>query len=107
MRTRDDQPLRAKIWGIACPGGTKLTDEVIASSGVTFHLWRLYQHPWLVGLFFPLASLVHGPLAASRLALGLSALLFFSIHYTWLKWPHPLSPRVRARAGSRLAYLLF
>src|SRR5260221_119195 len=107
MRTRDDQPLRAKIWGIACPGGTKLTDEVIASSGVTFHLWRLYQHAWLVCLFFPLASLVHGPLAASRLAVGLSALLFFAISYTWLMWPHPVSRGARVRAGSRLSFLLF
>src|SRR5258708_19785215 len=89
MRTRDDQPLRAKIWGIACPGGTKLTDEVIASSGVTFHLWRLYQHAWLVCLFFPLASLVHGPLAASRLALALSPLLFFPLTSTSLLSPPP------------------
>ncbi|HET7638021.1 MAG TPA: sensor histidine kinase, partial [Ktedonobacteraceae bacterium] len=107
MRTRDDQPLRAKIWGMAYAGGTVPTDEVIASSGITFHLWRLYQHAWLVCLFFPLASLVHGPLEVFRLAVGLAALLFFAISYTWLMWPHPASRGARARAGSRLSFLLF
>ncbi len=29
-----------------CPGDTARSDEVIASSGVPFHLWRLYQHAW-------------------------------------------------------------
>jgi two-component system sensor histidine kinase DesK len=107
MRTRDDQPLRAKIWGMAYAGGTVPTDEVIASSGITFHLWRLYQHAWLVCLFFPLASLVRGPLEVFRLAVGLAALLFFAISYTWLMWPHPASRGARARAGSRLSFLLF
>ncbi len=55
-RETEGQPMKA-----ACPGGTARSDEVIASSGVTFHLWRLYQHAWLAWLFFPLVSLVREP----------------------------------------------
>jgi two-component system sensor histidine kinase DesK len=40
--------------GIGRSGGTFSSDEGIVSSGVTFQLWRLYQHAWLVCLFFPL-----------------------------------------------------
>jgi len=87
--------------------GSALSDDVIASSGVTFQLWRLYQHAWLVCLFFPLVALVREPLAAWRLVLGFLALLFFAGSYTWLMWPHPVSQGARAGARSRLSVLLF
>jgi two-component system sensor histidine kinase DesK len=93
--------------GIGRPGGTPSSDEGIASSGVTFQLWRLYQHAWLVCLFFPLASLMREPPGTFRLVLGLCALLFFAASYTWLMWPHPASQGARGRARSRLSFLLF
>src|SRR5581483_9296349 len=53
MRARDDHPLREK--SNPCQEGVEPNGDVITESGVTFHLWRLYQHFWLVCLFFPLA----------------------------------------------------
>lgn len=107
MQTQQGQETREKARVVNSPGGTQPVDEVIASSGVTFHLWRLYQHAWLVCLFFPLVSLVSESLAPWRLALGLFALLFFATSYTWLMWPHPASQGARARTRSRIALLLF
>lgn len=89
------------------PASITFSDDVIASSGVAFHLWRLYQHAWLVCLVFPLVALVHEPLALWRLVVGVCALLFFAVSYTWLMWPHPASQRARLRAHSPFAWLLF
>jgi two-component system, NarL family, sensor histidine kinase DesK len=99
------QKARTKAPRTARPGGIQPPDEVIASSGVTFYLWRLYQHAWLVCLFFPLVSLVREPPATFRLVLGLVALLVFAVSYTWLMWPHPASQGARAR--SRFSFFLF
>ncbi len=91
----------------ACPGGTTRSDEVIASSGVTFHLWRLYQHAWLACLLFPLVSLVRGPGSPWHLVLGLVALVFYAASYTWLMWPHPVHWAAQARIRSWRALLLW
>jgi len=107
MQTQQGPLIREKARKAACPGGTQPAEEVIASSGVTFHLWRLYQHAWLVCLFFPLVSLVREPPALWHLVLGLFALLFFATSYTWLMWPHPASQGARVRARSWLSFLLF
>src|SRR5215469_9296620 len=64
-------------------------EGVIASSGVSFRLWRLYQHAWLVCLAFPLVELVQKPITSWHLTLGLLALTGFAAGYTWLMWPHP------------------
>ena len=106
MQTRPGQERRDRARA-ARPGGVQATDEVIVSSGVTFHLWRLYQHAWLVCLFFPLVSLVSQPLTPLHLAVGLFSLLFFAASYSWLMWPHPASQGVRMRTHSRAALLLF
>ena len=90
----------------ARPGGASSSDEGIASSGVTFILWRLYQHAWLVCLFFPLISLVREPVSTFHFVLGLFALSFFAASYTWLMWPHPASKGMRARTRPRLALTL-
>jgi two-component system sensor histidine kinase DesK len=107
MQMSRGQRIRAKASGAVHPGGIQLSDEVIASSGVAFHLWRLYQHAWLVCLLFPFASLVLEPLSLWRLISGLLALLFFASSYTWLMWPHPASQEARARSRSLLSFLLF
>ncbi len=91
----------------SCPGGTARSAEVIASSGVTFHLWRLYQHAWLACLLFPLVSLFREPGSPWHLVLGLVALGFYATSYTWLMWPHPVDWAVQARTRSRMALLLW
>jgi two-component system sensor histidine kinase DesK len=107
MWTPSGNNIRAGGEKITSSTGKKPADEVIASSGLTFHLWRLYQHFWLFCLFFPFASLVSEPRGTVRLTLGILALLFFASSYTWIMWPHPVNQRVQARSRSRLAFLLF
>jgi two-component system sensor histidine kinase DesK len=97
---------REKGSDIPRPGGTLSPDDGIASSGVTFTLWRLYQHAWLVCLFFPLVALVQEPVSTFHFLLGLFALPFFAASYTWLMWPHPASLDIRARTRSRVALAL-
>ena len=79
-------------------GRTARSTEIIASSGVTFQLWRLYQHAWLVCLVFPLLALLQEPVSPGHLAAGLLALVGFATGYTWLMWPHPVSQEARARS---------
>ena len=105
MQTRYGQTIRDKEWGTSHLSETQPTDEVIASSGVPFRLWRLYQHFWLFCLLFPLLSFVSEPLAPWRLLVRVFALVFFAASYTWLMWPHPVSQRTQTR--SRLSFLLF
>ena len=105
MRARDNHRWRAN--GNTSQERVETNDEVIRESGVTFPLWQLYQHFWLIiGLFFPLASLVSKPDAWLRLAVGSTTLLFFAISYTWIMWPHPASRGARTRGRSRLSLLL-
>src|SRR5213082_785288 len=87
--------------------GMEGAEAPIASSGISFQLWRLYQHAWRVCLFFPFVSLVREPSPWWRLLLGLCALLFFATSYTWLMWPHPASLAARGQIRSRLSFLLF
>jgi two-component system, NarL family, sensor histidine kinase DesK len=90
-----------------CPAGTVRSDKVIASSGVTFHLWRLYHQAWLACLLFPLVSLVREPGAPGHLVLGLVALGWYAVSYTWLMWPHPVHWATQARTRSWRARLLW
>ena len=107
MQVQQGQETREKARVATHRAGTRAADEVIASSGIAFHLWRLYQHAWLVCLVFPLISLVSQPLTPLHLAVGLFSLLFFATSYTWLMWPHPASQGARERVHSRAALLLF
>ena len=92
---------------LTSPGGTARSEEGIASSGVTFRLWRLYQHAWLVCLLFPLAQVVREPISPSQVTVRWLALIGFASVYTWLMWPHPASQKTRARARSQSSFLLF
>jgi two-component system sensor histidine kinase DesK len=107
MQLSREQRAPSKGPGVAWPGDRRPSDEGIASSGVTFQLWRLYQHAWLVCLLFPLVSLVRHPLPVWHLVLGGLVLVGFAASYTWLMWPHPASQGARMRARSRLSLLLF
>src|SRR5712691_1614596 len=107
MRISQHQDTPGSSAKASFAGGPTRSDEVIASSGVTFHLWRLYQHAWLVCLLFPLASLVHEPISPWQMVVRLLALIGFAAGYTWLMWPHPASQRTQARVCSQLSLLLF
>ncbi len=88
--------------------GMEGAEALVASSGISFRLWRLYQHFWLpVCLLFPVVSLVQEPRSPVRLLLALAALVFFAASYTWLMWPHPASSAARARSQSRPPLVLF
>ena len=73
---------------------------------MTFQLWRLYQHAWLVCLLFPLAQVVREPISPWQVVVRGLALIGFAIGYTWLMWPHPASQKTRARARSQFSFLL-
>lgn len=87
--------------------GMEGAQEPVASSGIPFQLWRLYQHFWLVCLLFPIVSLAQTPPAPVRLLLAALALVFFTASYTWLMWPHPASSEARKRSRSRASLILF
>lgn len=91
----------------AGPRGPATPDGVIASSGIAFTLWRLYQHFWLLCLLFPLVSLVRAPGSLAHLVGGLGALVFFASSYTWLMWPHPVSRAVQSQARRQTQVALF
>ncbi len=83
-------------------------EALVASSGISFHLWRLYQQFWLLCcLLFPVVSLVREPPSLVRLLLVINALVFFAASYTWLMWPQPASSAARARSRSRSSLVLF
>ncbi len=107
MQTHNGKLARASSRRAARPAGTQPAEEGIASSGIAFQLWRLYQHAWLVCLIFPLAVLVRDPFPVWHLVLGGVALVGFAASYTWLMWPHPASQGARLRARSRSSFLLF
>jgi two-component system, NarL family, sensor histidine kinase DesK len=88
--------------------GMEGAEALVASSGISFRLWRLYQHFWLlVCLLFPVISLVREPRSPVRLLLALAALVFFAASYIWFMWPHPASSAARSRSQSRPSLMLF
>lgn len=64
--------------------------EMVASSGISIRLWRLYAQAWLVCLFFPILYLVQTPQSPIRLFVAVAGLVIFVFTYTWYMWPHPL-----------------
>lgn len=76
-------------------------EKLITSSGISFRLWRLYEHAWLICLGFPLLSALQKiPLDPLHLGINLAALVIFANVYTWLMWPHPLSMAAHAHPKS-------
>src|SRR5688572_24596490 len=68
--------------------------EVVASSGISSRLWRLYAETWLICLLFPILFLIQTSLTPLRLFIALAGLAIFVIIYTWFMWPHPLTHKV-------------
>lgn len=107
MDTDQDQPGRTKRWLRFLSSRGPQVDAVIAQSGISFHLWRLYQHFWLVCLLFPLVSLMRDSRSPAQLLTGIGALVFFAASYTWLMWRHPIERGVRGRYQASWQLLLW
>jgi two-component system sensor histidine kinase DesK len=71
--------------------------EVVAASGISVRLWRVYAQTWLVCLLFPIISLVQIPLTLIQWLIALAGLGSFVTIYTWFMWPHPLTNKGRSR----------
>lgn len=93
-------------WPAETNGNTQGTRAVVASSGISVRLWRLYAQAWLVCLLFPVVYLVYTPLAPVRLFIAFSGLIIFVILYTWFMWPHPLNNDARGRLDYRASLIL-
>lgn len=107
METGPEKQTGRKRGLAALSGRGQQANEVIASSGVSFHLWRLYQHFWLVCLLFPLVSLVKHPPPSAQMITGVCALAFFAASYTWLMWRHPTQRGMRGRSLAPLQLALW
>jgi two-component system sensor histidine kinase DesK len=73
--------------------------KMIAASGISSRLWRLYAYFWLICLVFPVLSLLQSPPTGIHRLITASGLIIFTTTYFWVMWPHPLNDQVRARFG--------
>src|SRR5687768_4949690 len=73
--------------------------EIIAASGISERLWRLYAYFWLICLVFPIFSLIQVPRQGTSLLFPVLGLILFTATYFWVMWPHPLNDRARTRLG--------
>lgn len=80
--------------------------DIIASSGISPRLWRLYAVFWLVCLFFPGLYLANTRLATIPLILALTGLAIFTTTYLWVMWPYPLGEQKHILSSPRSTALL-
>ena len=71
--------------------------EIIAASGISIRLWRLYAYFWFVCLVFPLFSLIKTPPSVLPLFITIAGISIFVSTYFWVMWPHPASDQARTR----------
>ncbi len=81
-------------------GDSELKD-IIAASGISVRVWRLYAYFWLVCLAFPILSLIQTHPIGLRLLVAILGLVIFTATYFWTMWPHPLNEQGRARFSLR------
>ena len=92
----------SSILGAPAPGTAPPTAQnLVASSGISPRLWRLYAQAWLICLLFPLLSLVQHDVPPAELALAIAGLALYVVSYTWVMWTHPV--RSPAHHPPRLA----
>lgn len=80
--------------------------EIIAASGISIRLWRLYAYFWLVCLLFPILTLIQTPPQGLHLLIAPSGLIIFTTAYFWVMWPHPLNERGRTHYKMRSSWTL-
>jgi two-component system sensor histidine kinase DesK len=87
--------------------GMNSEQPVVAASGISLRLWRLYAQAWLVCLLFPILTLTQGQPTLPQLLLALAGLAIFVACYTRVMWLHPLRDGTRDRwpRGAALALL--
>jgi two-component system sensor histidine kinase DesK len=80
--------------------------KIVAPTGISARLWRLYAYFWLICLLFPILYLKRIPLTSIRLLGGLVGLAIFAAAYFWVMWPYPLGENKGAWAGWRAQAIL-
>jgi two-component system sensor histidine kinase DesK len=106
METDGIRAAEAPIQAAERSNGASERQEIMASSGISVRLWRLYAAFWLICLVFPLLALAQAQLPPIRMLLAPVGLLIYVTSYVWVMWPHPLSSAGRARAQSQIALIL-
>lgn len=92
----------SSILGGTAPGSATPTQQnLVASSGVSPRLWRLYAQAWLICLLFPILSLVQRAVPPAELVLAIAGLALYVAIYTGVMWAHPV--RSHAPAPPQLA----
>jgi two-component system sensor histidine kinase DesK len=99
---------RGYTWWENRLSGMNSEQPVVAASGISLRLWRLYAQAWLVCLLFPILTLTQGQLTPLQLLLALAGLAIFVACYTRVMWSHPLRDGMRDRwsRGAALALLV-
>src|SRR6266540_6821779 len=93
-KTEDDLE---RQWSADGSSDKSKLQEIIAASGISVRLWRLYAYFWLICLFFPILSLIQTPPPGLGLPVTIAGLITFVVTYFWVMWPHPLDEGRRAR----------
>ncbi len=80
--------------------------EIIAASGISVRLWRLYAYFWFICLVFPILSLIQTSPSGVHLLIIASGLFIFVGIYFWVMWSHPVSDRARTSLGRQKSVTL-
>jgi two-component system, NarL family, sensor histidine kinase DesK len=104
--TEKDQSELDQQWISDNGNDTSKWREIIAASGISVRLWRLYAYFWFICLFFPILSLIQTPPSGFHLLITSFGLIIFVATYFWVMWPHPLSNQARTRLGLRTSLTL-
>jgi two-component system sensor histidine kinase DesK len=99
LATEKDQSELDQPWISNNSNEELKSQEIIATSGISVRLWRLYAYFWFICLLFPILSLIQTPPAGFHLLITSSGLITFVVIYFWVMWPHPLSDQARSRLG--------
>src|SRR6266545_6492101 len=88
---------RGFAWWEAHRTGMHAVPPVVAASGISLRLWRLYAQAWLICLLFPILTLIQQRPPVFPLLLALAGLAIFVACYTAIMWSHPLRPLAQQR----------
>jgi two-component system sensor histidine kinase DesK len=97
LKGEQAQNVSNKYWMTTSDGDGSKLREIIAASGISVRLWRLYAYFWLVCLFFPILSLIQTHPPGLGLLVTIAGLIIYVATYFWIMWPHPLDEGRRAR----------
>lgn len=100
------QNISPKTWITSQSHDNLKLRDIIAASGISVRLWRLYAYFWLVCLFFPILSVIQTTPSGLDLLITILGLVTFVIIYFWVMWPHPLNDRDRARFGLQTSLVM-